>query len=56
MWLTCPFEASSSSISAARRSCELSPKNASLGYALFVVLVCLLATWPLYRRRIYIKV
>ncbi len=34
----------------------LSPYNASLGYALLNVLVCFLAVWLLYRKRIYIKV
>jgi len=34
----------------------LSPYNASLGYALLNVLVCFLAVWVLYRKRIYIKV
>lgn len=34
----------------------LSPINASLGYAIFNVLVCLAVVWVLYRKRIYIKV
>jgi predicted acyltransferase len=34
----------------------LSPLNASLGYGLLNVLVCLAAVWVLYRQRIYIKV
>lgn len=32
------------------------PKWASLAYALTFVLLCFLAGWPLYRRRIYIKI
>jgi predicted acyltransferase len=34
----------------------LSPMNASLAYAVCNVLVCLAIAWPLYRRKIYIKV
>lgn len=34
----------------------LSPKNASLGFALFNVLVVLAFSWVLYRKKIYIKV
>jgi len=33
-----------------------SPKNASLAFAIFFVLLCYLAAWPLYRKRIFLRI
>ena len=33
-----------------------SPKDASLAFAIFFVLVCYLAAWPLYRKRIFLRI
>jgi len=33
-----------------------SPKNASLAFAVFFVLVCFLCAWPLYRKRIFLRI
>lgn len=33
-----------------------SPKNASLAFAIFFLLICYLAVWPLYRKRIFLRI
>ncbi len=33
-----------------------SPKNASLAFAIFFLLICYLAAWPLYRKRIFLRI
>jgi len=43
-------------LAAAKKVVDLNPKNASLAFALFFVAVILALLWPLYHKRIFVRV